>query len=86
MRDEPLRKCPKCSKAALKRLVGGGAGVIFKGSGFYVNDYAKKGPRSGAAESKAAPEAKPGGGSKPGGSPGGGTPGGAQASADPSRK
>ena len=28
MRDEPLKKCPKCSKQALKRLIGGGAGLI----------------------------------------------------------
>src|SRR5450432_295023 len=35
MRDEPLKRCPKCGKAGVKRLVGGGAGLIFKGSGFY---------------------------------------------------
>jgi putative FmdB family regulatory protein len=34
-----LRKCPKCSKSKLKRLIGIGAGVIFKGSGFYETDY-----------------------------------------------
>ena len=34
-----LRKCPKCGKSALKRLIGTGAGVIFKGSGFYATDY-----------------------------------------------
>jgi putative FmdB family regulatory protein len=34
-----LRKCPRCSKLALKRLIGTGAGVIFKGSGFYETDY-----------------------------------------------
>ena len=34
-----LRKCPKCGKPALKRLIGTGAGVIFKGSGFYTTDY-----------------------------------------------
>ena len=42
MRDEPLKKCPKCNKAALKRLVGGGAGLIFKGTGFYITDYKNK--------------------------------------------
>ena len=31
MRDEPLKKCPKCKKAGVKRLIGGGAGLIFKG-------------------------------------------------------
>ena len=34
-----LRKCPRCNRRALKRLVGTGAGVIFKGSGFYETDY-----------------------------------------------
>jgi putative FmdB family regulatory protein len=35
----PLRKCPKCGKKQLKRLIGMGAGIIFKGSGFYETDY-----------------------------------------------
>ena len=39
--DEPLQKCPDCS-GNIKRLISGGAGIIFKGSGFYVNDYKKK--------------------------------------------
>lgn len=34
-----LRKCPKCGKLKLQRLIGIGAGVIFKGSGFYETDY-----------------------------------------------
>ena len=33
------RKCPKCGKPKLERLIGIGAGVIFKGSGFYETDY-----------------------------------------------
>lgn len=36
---KPLRKCPSCGKPGLKRLIGTGAGVIFKGSGFYETDY-----------------------------------------------
>jgi len=35
----PLRKCPKCGKNGLNRLIGAGAGIIFKGSGFYQTDY-----------------------------------------------
>ena len=35
----PLRKCPQCGKLKLKRLIGTGAGIIFKGSGFYETDY-----------------------------------------------
>ncbi|MBI1336691.1 MAG: zinc ribbon domain-containing protein [Phycisphaera sp.] len=36
---KPLRKCPECGKPKLKRLIGTGAGIIFKGSGFYETDY-----------------------------------------------
>ncbi len=35
----PLRKCTVCGRRALKRLIGAGAGVIFKGTGFYETDY-----------------------------------------------
>lgn len=60
MRDEPLKKCPKCKKTGVKRLVGGGAGLIFKGSGFYITDYKKKsGTKSeGASVPAAKPDAK----------------------------
>jgi len=34
-----LRKCPACGRLGLRRLLGTGAGVIFKGSGFYETDY-----------------------------------------------
>ena len=37
MSDDPLKKCQKCGKE-VRRLIFGGAGVIFKGSGFYVTD------------------------------------------------
>jgi putative FmdB family regulatory protein len=36
---KPLKKCPDCGKLKLQRLIGTGAGVIFKGSGFYETDY-----------------------------------------------
>jgi len=39
MKDAPVRKCPKCGKGSLERLIGTGAAVIFKGSGFYQTDY-----------------------------------------------
>lgn len=39
MKAEPLVKCPNCGKNGLKRLIGGGSGMIFKGSGFYQTDY-----------------------------------------------
>ncbi len=58
MKDAPLKQCPACRKAGLKRKVGGGAGLIFKGSGFYITDYKKK---SGTPDAKPAakPESKP---------------------------
>ena len=36
---DPLRKCPKCGKNKLRRLIGTGAAIMFKGSGFYKTDY-----------------------------------------------
>jgi len=57
MNDKVLTKCPKCSKK-VKRLIGGGAGLIFKGSGFYATDYKKKSSSSGAPH--ACPKAKEG--------------------------
>ncbi|MBL9218974.1 MAG: zinc ribbon domain-containing protein [Opitutaceae bacterium] len=55
MKDEALKKCPICKKPGLKRQVGGGAGLIFKGSGFYITDYKKK---AGTPDAKAtAPKA-----------------------------
>jgi putative FmdB family regulatory protein len=40
MKDDPLKDCPSCD-GTVKRKVGGGTGVIFKGSGFYINDSKK---------------------------------------------
>jgi putative FmdB family regulatory protein len=62
MKEEPLKKCPACRKPALKRKVGGGAGLIFKGSGFYITDYKKSGaPKTESSGSTPAktPESKP---------------------------
>ena len=41
MSDSPLEECPKCG-SKVKRIICTGGGIIFKGSGFYANDYAKK--------------------------------------------
>ncbi len=40
---KPLRKCPGCGKLKLQRLIGTGAGILFKGSGFYETDYRSEG-------------------------------------------
>ncbi len=39
--NDKLKKCPECT-GKIRRLVSGGSGLIFKGSGFYLTDYAKK--------------------------------------------
>ncbi len=65
MSDAPLRRCPQCRKLGLKRLVGAGAGLIFKGTGFYITDYKNKSvaPAGEGGEGKAGTgEAKPAGG------------------------
>jgi len=44
----PLKKCPSCGKLKLKRLIGSGVGLIFKGSGFYETDYRSEGYKKAA--------------------------------------
>jgi putative FmdB family regulatory protein len=51
---EPLKKCPKCGKKKLRRLFGAGAGLIFKGSGFYLTDYRSDSYKQAAAADKPA--------------------------------
>jgi putative FmdB family regulatory protein len=69
MRDEPIKRCPKCGKLGVKRLVGSGAGLIFKGSGFYITDYKKKSPEKSGSEKPAAKSEKPTSSDKPAKSP-----------------
>ena len=59
--DKPRTKCPQCGARAT-RTISGGAGLIFKGSGFYITDYGKdgKGPRREPEKSEPAkPSDKP---------------------------
>jgi putative FmdB family regulatory protein len=42
MSEGPKRKCPECGRLKLQRLIGMGAGFLFKGSGFYTTDYRSK--------------------------------------------
>lgn len=51
IKDPVLKKCPVCGKMKLKRLIGSGAAVVFKGSGFYQTDYRSESYKKGAAES-----------------------------------
>jgi putative FmdB family regulatory protein len=41
MKDEVLKTCPECEALSLQRLIGAGAGLLFKGSGYYQTDYKK---------------------------------------------
>ncbi len=60
MTDAKLTKCPKCGKKKLDRLIGSGAGMIFKGTGFYQTDYKNK--PAPAEKPAAKPAAAPAGG------------------------
>ena len=55
MSEAPLKKCPQCKKKKLRRLIGTGAAILFKGSGFYQTDYRSESYKSAAqAADKAA--------------------------------
>ncbi|HMO50977.1 MAG TPA: zinc ribbon domain-containing protein [Kiritimatiellia bacterium] len=70
IKDEPVKRCPKC-KGKVMRKIGTGAGLLFKGSGFYITDYRsdsyKKAAKSESASSTtpAASSSAPASGSKP---------------------
>jgi putative FmdB family regulatory protein len=53
-KDDALTKCPACKKKKLQRLFGGGAAILFKGSGFYETDYRKPGYSDAAKKDEAA--------------------------------
>jgi putative FmdB family regulatory protein len=72
IKDEPLKTCPeeKCGmkkwgKGKIRRAIGAGAGLIFKGSGFYITDYRSESYKQAAKKESSAGESKSGGESKP---------------------
>jgi len=70
----PIRRCPRCDRQKVRRLIGGGAGILFKGSGFYQTDYRSESYRKAAEKDKSAGSKestsaeKSGDGKKPGAS------------------
>ena len=54
IKAEPLRKCPECGRKKLRRLIGPGAAIVFKGSGFYQTDYRSESYKKAAAAEKGA--------------------------------
>lgn len=55
-----VRKCPKCGKRKVRRLIGAGSGIIFRGKGFYQTDYRSESYRKAAEKDKAGGESKAG--------------------------
>lgn len=70
MSDKVLKKCPECGKNTLERLIGTGAALIFKGSGFYQTDYRSDSYKK-AADSEKPAESKPAEAPKPDAKPAG---------------
>ncbi len=71
--ESKKRKCPQCGRMKLRRLIGPGAAIMFKGSGFYETDYRSEAYKKAAAADKPASsdgksKAKKGTGSKTGAS------------------
>jgi len=56
---KPVRKCPECGKLSAKRVIGPGAGIIFKGSGFYQTDYRSDSYKKGGSAAPLKCEADP---------------------------
>lgn len=61
---EAETKCPECKKKKLRRLIGPGAAIVFKGSGFYKTDYRSDSYKKQAAADKNASESKSSGDAK----------------------
>jgi putative FmdB family regulatory protein len=58
MSEDPLKECPSCETPALKRKIGLGAGIIFKGGGFYETDFKDRKGNSGSSGDKKSPDKK----------------------------
>ena len=54
IKEDPKKQCPSCGKKKLRRLIGPGAAIVFKGSGFYTTDYRSESYKKAAAADKPA--------------------------------
>jgi putative FmdB family regulatory protein len=69
MKEPSIEDCPECkAKKSVRRLIGSGAGIIFKGTGFYETDYKRKSSPGSISESNSSSESKSSGSSKTNGS------------------
>ena len=59
MTEAPKKKCPHCGKLKLKRQLGTGGGILFKGSGFYQTDYRSESYKSAAKAEGSTPKETP---------------------------
>ena len=59
IKADPITTCPHCGQETARRLIGMGAGLIFKGSGFYITDYREKGYADQAKADSGGGDAKP---------------------------
>jgi len=61
MTSKPVRTCPKCGSRRVRRLLGSGGALIFKGAGFHATDYRSESYKEGAKKDKPAAAPAPGG-------------------------
>ena len=64
IREDAKRKCPECGRQKLRRLIGPGAAIVFKGSGFYKTDYRSESYKKAAAAEKSSRSASGSDGAK----------------------
>jgi putative FmdB family regulatory protein len=64
IKADPIKKCPSCGKQKAERMIGAGAGIIFRGSGFYQTDYRSDSYKKAAEADKKAQEPSTGGSSE----------------------
>ena len=57
--EDPVKTCPKCGKEEVERLISPGAGLLFKGSGFYITDYRSRSYKQDANRDRPTADTKP---------------------------